>query len=96
MESDRINGVVLPGDVLGVVTDNVKLRFGPGIRREGDQILATKSGLFRHRSPVTYWIDNNQKRVSYRRDFACDFPMIVASGDTYSIILVLCIFLHLW
>ncbi|XP_065176006.1 exosome complex component RRP40-like [Sycon ciliatum] len=62
MDSQKVNRVILPGDVLGEVTEKVKLRFGPGIRRGGDEIIATKSGILRHRRPVTYWIDNNQRR----------------------------------
>lgn len=65
-----IDRVVMPGDILGQVKDlqsssdkKVKLRLGPGLRQDKDDIIAFKSGVLRHRSPAVYWIDSNQKRV---------------------------------
>lgn len=71
MAANMVNRVVMPGDVLGSIKDiqqqsdtkNTKLRLGPGLRQEKDTVIAFKSGVLRHRSPATYWIDTNQKRV---------------------------------
>jgi len=68
-----LNRVVMPGDILGKVQDlqtssdkKVKLRLGPGLRQDKDDVIAFKSGVLRHRSPAVYWIDTNQKRVSLK------------------------------
>ena len=66
-----LNCVVMPGDVIGNVTDleatlegKSKIKFGPGLREENGVILAYKAGVLRHRSPATYLIDCNHRRVS--------------------------------
>ena len=61
---DAVAGsVVLPGDVLGVVSGDVQLRLGPGVRVEHAKILASKFGVLRFRKPNIYWIDINHKKV---------------------------------
>lgn len=62
----------MPGDILGTVNDlqssiekKVRIRLGPGLRQDKDEVIAFKSGVLRHRSPSTYWIDCNQKRVRF-------------------------------
>ncbi|KAK3754873.1 hypothetical protein QZH41_011352 [Actinostola sp. cb2023] len=69
MAASTINRVVMPGDILGTIQDlqqttdrKVKLRLGPGLRQDKDDVIAFKPGILRHRSPGTYWIDCNQKR----------------------------------
>jgi len=57
--------VVLPGDVIHKLEGSEKLTIGPGIRREGDNLIATKCGVLQFKKPGTYWVDNNQKRVCF-------------------------------
>ncbi|KXJ21938.1 putative exosome complex component rrp40 [Exaiptasia diaphana] len=61
--------VVMPGDIIDNVhnlqasTDKKsKLRLGPGLRQDKDDVVAFKSGILRHRNPATFWIDCSQKR----------------------------------
>ncbi|XP_062509284.1 putative exosome complex component rrp40 isoform X2 [Corticium candelabrum] len=62
---DAVAGsVVLPGDVLGVVSGDVQLRLGPGVRVEHAKILASKFGVLRFRKPNIYWIDINHKKYA--------------------------------
>lgn len=55
--------IVLPGDVIDVDEEST-IVLGPGLRQEGDQIVAMKAGILQH-LPVgnRYWIESNQKRV---------------------------------
>ena len=60
--------VYLPGDVI-VTVDKLELisdgniKFGPGIRPDGKEVLAYKAGVFRVKEkPFSVWIDTNQKR----------------------------------
>ncbi len=61
--------VVLPGDI---VTDLLKseksptFRLGPGLRQESERVIACKCGVLRRKDPNVYWIDNHQKRVSFK------------------------------
>lgn len=72
----QVNRVVLPGDVIGSVADfegslegKNKIKLGPGLREENGLIVVYKAGIFRHRSPSTYLIDCNQRRVSIIGEF---------------------------
>lgn len=62
---DKIDQFVIPGDVIGRFTSNVKL--GPGLSQQMSNIIATKAGLLKHRAPNKYWIENKQKRVSLKK-----------------------------
>ncbi|KAI7869445.1 hypothetical protein BDF14DRAFT_1782127 [Spinellus fusiger] len=61
------NQVVLPGDIIPVSThtstSDDTLVLGPGLRQEGDTIVAIKAGLLRHlEAGNRWWIESNQKR----------------------------------
>lgn len=49
----------------------VRVVCGPGLRRCGDRLLVTKCGRLRHKEPGSgsgggvYWVDSQQKRVSW-------------------------------
>ncbi|XP_038056526.1 exosome complex component RRP40-like [Patiria miniata] len=57
---------VLPGDDLSDVfisTRGSKFRLGPGLRQEGETVVACKCGILRKKEPNdVFWIDNHQKR----------------------------------
>ena len=56
--------IVLPGDIIDVEEEST-IVLGPGLRQEGDQIVAMKAGILQHLEVGNrYWIDSNQKRVS--------------------------------
>ncbi|KAI9246143.1 hypothetical protein BY458DRAFT_528232 [Sporodiniella umbellata] len=53
---------VLPGDIVSVNTETTVV-LGPGLRQEGDEVVATKAGILRHfESGNRWWIESNQKR----------------------------------
>lgn len=66
---------MLPGDEFSGETDDTisltgpvkpqKLVCGPGLRRSGDRLLVCRSGVLRHKEPNMFWIDSQQKRVSF-------------------------------
>ncbi|KAG2237658.1 hypothetical protein INT48_004561 [Thamnidium elegans] len=54
--------IVLPGDVIDVDTDSTVV-LGPGLRQEGEDVVATKAGVLRHlETGNKWWIESNQKR----------------------------------
>lgn len=72
----QVGEVVLPGDVFRFDVAPAeedssvkaeKIICGPGLRRNGDDILVYKSGILRHKQPNLYWIDSQQKRVRTHR-----------------------------
>ena len=72
MALEMVNRVVMPGDIVGNVGEleesaerKGKVKLGPGLRQEKGNVIAFKSGVLRHRNPALFWIDCNQKRVSY-------------------------------
>lgn len=67
MEVDQ--RIVLPGDVIKVSSEST-IVLGPGLRQEGDDVVATKAGLLHHLEVGNrYWIESNQKRVKSRIEF---------------------------
>ncbi|KAI8884552.1 hypothetical protein K501DRAFT_217420 [Backusella circina FSU 941] len=60
MEVDQ--RVVLPGDIIDVNKEET-IVLGPGLRQEGDDVVATKAGILQHlETGNRWWIDSNQKR----------------------------------
>lgn len=58
-----VNTLVLPGDTIEAsATDQKKCIVGPGLRKEGERIVATRAGILKHRRPNTYWVEGHQKR----------------------------------
>ncbi|CAG8434194.1 1748_t:CDS:2 [Ambispora gerdemannii] len=53
--------VVLPGDALPVYEH--KLKLGPGLIQDEDQIIAVKGGVLKHQPAGNkYWVESNQRR----------------------------------
>ena len=62
MEIDHQLRVVIPGDIIEEATES-NITLGPGLRQDGEHIVATKAGVLRHLPPNKWWIESNQKRV---------------------------------
>ena len=65
-----VNQVVLPGDIVAKKVKNtqdkdvkVKLKLGPGLRIDKENIVAYKCGVLREKNNAMFWIDTDQKRV---------------------------------
>ncbi len=64
MNKSRVNGVVLPGDVVGKVEAEQAIRVGIGLVQNKENICAIKAGVLRYESNFDfYWVENDQKRV---------------------------------
>ncbi|KAG9285401.1 hypothetical protein G9A89_010876 [Geosiphon pyriformis] len=58
---ENLPRVVLPGDALAVFQD--KLKLGPGLIQDEDQIIAIKCGMLKHQPTGNkYWVESNQRR----------------------------------
>lgn len=76
-----VNTLVLPGDTIVEVTatEEKKCIVGPGLRKEGDRIVATRAGILKHRRPNTYWVEGHQKRyIPAKGD--CVIGVVTAKG----------------
>lgn len=65
--------VVLPGDSVAAVGDlpaDAVLRVGPGLRRDGSELVATKAGVPRNRKSTVHWLETSQRRVRARTPLA--------------------------
>lgn len=61
-----VGDVVVPGDIVrDIVTTKEKERviLGPGLRRDGELVYATKAGVLRKRKPAVFYVDSYQKRL---------------------------------
>ncbi|XP_066524351.1 exosome complex component RRP40-like [Hoplias malabaricus] len=90
---DKVGEVMLPGDVFSFAVsaeeDGVvkveKLVCGPGLRRNGEEILVCKSGILRRKAPNLYWIDSQQKRYVPAKG-ECVIGIVTAkSGDIFKV-----------
>ena len=56
--------VVLPGDVVEHLAPQAPIRLGPGLKQEGDDVIAIKSGIVGHSEVGNrWWVENNQRKV---------------------------------
>ncbi|KAG7324427.1 hypothetical protein KOW79_012443 [Hemibagrus wyckioides] len=90
----QIGEVVLPGDVFQFDVSSVeedsnikseKIVCGPGLRRNGDEILVYKSGILRHKQPSMYWIDSQQKRYVPVKGESVIGIVTAKSGDIFKV-----------
>lgn len=73
--TEKVGQVLVPGDEFSCQADGTislteparpeKVLCGPGLRRSGDRLLVCKSGVLRHKEPNMFWMDSQQKRVSF-------------------------------
>ncbi|XP_076861993.1 exosome complex component RRP40 [Brachyhypopomus gauderio] len=90
---DKIGEVVLPGDVFSfdlsavenTTVKSEKIICGPGLRRNGDEILVYKSGVLRHKSPNLYWIDSQQKRYVPAKGESVVGIVTAKTGDVFKV-----------
>lgn len=69
--------IVLPGDLIPVDTES-KVVLGPGLRQEGEDVVATKAGILRHiESGNRWWIESNQKRVRLTSKSNCSYLVLL-------------------
>lgn len=56
---------VLPGDTVDIVaTCKEKCVLGPGLRKEGERIVAIRPGVLKQNANNIYYVEGHQKRVS--------------------------------
>lgn len=61
-EQDSKPVIVMPGDDLSKYIKKDTTMLGPGLMRNRDTVVATKSGILKMRNNNLFWIDNHQKR----------------------------------
>ena len=61
---------VMPGDIVGKTKNEEKnkdkkrrLKLGPGLKIDKENIVAYKCGVLRQKDRKLYWVDTDQKRV---------------------------------
>ncbi|XP_028816398.1 exosome complex component RRP40 [Denticeps clupeoides] len=89
---EKVDEVLLPGDVFslrlpefGSDVKAEKAVCGPGLRRNGDQVLVCKSGVLRHKAPNVYWIDSQQKRYVPAKGERVIGIITARSGDVFKV-----------
>ncbi|XP_036373199.1 exosome complex component RRP40-like [Megalops cyprinoides] len=82
---DKVGEVLLPGDVFSFESKPEKLICGPGLRRNGDEILVCKSGILRHKQPNMYWIDSQQRRYVPAKGESVIGIVTAKSGDVFKV-----------
>uniref|UniRef100_A0A8C7TNZ5 Exosome complex component RRP40 n=1 Tax=Oncorhynchus mykiss TaxID=8022 RepID=A0A8C7TNZ5_ONCMY len=88
----KVGDVLLPGDVFSFqmpesITDSKpeKVVCGPGLRRNGDEVLVCKSGILRHKQPNLYWIDSQQRRYVPGKGESVIGIITSKSGDIFKV-----------
>lgn len=85
----RIGDVVMPGDVaieaeLEIKTSK-KVILGPGLRKDGKQVVACKAGILRSKAPNTFWVDSYQKRYVPCRGETVIGVVVQKANDIYRV-----------
>ncbi|KAM3866744.1 exosome complex component RRP40-like [Diretmus argenteus] len=92
---DKVGEVLLPGDEFSSEADETisltetvkaeKVVCGPGLRRNGDQVLVCKSGVLRHKPPSMFWIDSQQRRYVPAKGESVIGIVTAKSGDVFKV-----------
>ncbi|XP_022106964.1 exosome complex component RRP40-like [Acanthaster planci] len=89
LDSERLeNCRVLPGDCLNDViisTEGKRFRLGPGLRQEGETVVACKCGILRKKEPNILWIDSYQKRYVPVRGETVLGIVVGKTGDVFKV-----------
>ncbi|XP_044730744.1 exosome complex component RRP40 [Chrysoperla carnea] len=58
--------IVIPGDIINEdclkIDKKMKIIIGPGLKKVGNEIFITNSGILRKKNPNTFWVDFYQRR----------------------------------
>ncbi|CAL8300636.1 unnamed protein product [Arctogadus glacialis] len=91
----KVGAVLLPGDVFTFIkTDTIslteslkdeKIICGPGLRRNGDDVVVCKSGVLRHKNPNLYWVDSQQRRYVPVKGESVIGIVTTKSGDVFKV-----------
>ncbi|KAJ8247646.1 hypothetical protein GJAV_G00248650 [Gymnothorax javanicus] len=82
---ENVGEVLLPGDTFSFEGKPEKVICGPGLRRNGDEILVCKCGVLRHKHPNMYWIDSQQKRYVPAKGESVIGIVTAKSGDVFKV-----------
>ncbi|MBN3310253.1 exosome complex component RRP40 [Amia ocellicauda] len=87
---DKVGEVLLPGDIFSFELPDSeskpeKLICGPGLRRNGDEVLVCKSGILRHKETNLYWIDSQQRRYVPAKGDSVIGIVTAKSGDVFKV-----------
>lgn len=85
----KVGDVVMPGDVAAdaerEVNKSRKVILGPGLRKDGNQVVACKAGILRTKAPNTFWVDSYQKRYIPCRGETVIGVVVQKAGDIYRV-----------
>lgn len=80
------NHLILPGDKVDITLSNdLKCILGPGLHKQGDDVISTKAGVLRHRSPNTYWVEAHQKRYVPAKGDSVIGIVTAKAGDSFRV-----------
>ncbi|KAM6981141.1 exosome complex component RRP40 [Aplochiton taeniatus] len=92
---DKVGDVLLPGDVFSFqISETISLAgnakpdkvvCGPGLRRDGDEVLVCKSGILRHKQPNMYWMDSQQRRYVPAKGESVIGIVTAKAGDIFKV-----------
>jgi len=80
--------VSIPGDCINdliLEEDRSTVVLGPGLRRQGDDVVVAKAGVLRRRDPGWYWVDCHQKRYVPTRGENVIGVVLAKAGDTFKV-----------
>eukprot|EP01100_Stratorugosa_tubuloviscum_P014839 TRINITY_DN8168_c0_g1_i1.p1 TRINITY_DN8168_c0_g1~~TRINITY_DN8168_c0_g1_i1.p1 ORF type:complete len:283 (+),score=138.85 TRINITY_DN8168_c0_g1_i1:46-849(+) len=59
---NKINRIVIPGEIIGRVEPGLSLVLGTGLYQNNDSIVASKAGMLRFKRPHKFWVECNALR----------------------------------
>lgn len=74
--------IVMPGDVLEKYISKETTMLGPGLMRDEDRVVATKSGILKMRNNNLFWVDSHQKRYVAARG-ECVIGIVRSKGSLH-------------
>lgn len=80
--SDSRPVIVMPGDTLEKYISKETTMLGPGLMRDDNKVVATKSGILKMRNNNLFWVDCHQKRYVAARG-ECVIGIVRSKGSLH-------------
>lgn len=84
----KVGDILMPGDIAvdaQQASQSKKVILGPGLRKHGEAVIASKAGILKTKAPNTFWIDSYQKRYIPNRGETVIGIVVQKAGDIYRV-----------
>ncbi|XP_043473089.1 exosome complex component RRP40 [Leptopilina heterotoma] len=84
----KIDDIVMPGDIVKEIFPSkgkIKVMLGPGLKRDGENVIVCKAGVLKRRDPFIYYVNSYEKRYVPNRGESVVGIVTQKAGDIFKV-----------